>query len=141
MATDAIAVAENLALALFQYSGQHTLQLTCHRLEIHTLVGTAVVAGSHHVNHGIVIVIATKWSVNTHVVIVSLDGLVNLALLHLGNLCQLGNRRLALVLLLELADFGADLAQRTHLVQRQANDTALLSDGLENALANPPHCV
>ena len=58
MATDAIAVAENLALALFQYSGQHTLQLTCHRLEIHTLVGTAVVARSHHVDHGIVIVIA-----------------------------------------------------------------------------------
>ena len=141
MATDAIAVAENLALAFLQYCCQYALELARHRLEVNTLVGTAIITRSHHIYHRIVIVITTEWSIDTHVVVVCLDGLVNLAFLHLGNLCQLCNRRLALVFLLELADFGADLAQCTYLVQRQANDTALLSDSLEDALANPPYCV
>ena len=54
---------------------------------------------------------------------------------------KLRNRRLALVLLLELVDFVINLAQRAHLIQRQTHNAALLGNGLQDALANPPNSV
>ena len=141
VASNTIAVAEDLAFTFLENGAENALQLLAHRLEINMLVCSAVIARCHYVNHCIVVIITTEWSINTHVMVVGLDGLVDFGFLHLGNLAQLCYRWLALVFLFELADFGADLAQCTYLVQRQANDTALLSDSLEYALANPPYCV
>ena len=74
-------------------------------------------------------------------VIICLDSLVDFAFFHLCDLSELSNRRFALVLLLKLTDFCTNLTQCTYLVQRQANNTALLGNSLENALANPPHSI
>ena len=130
VAADAVAVTEDVTLTRLEHCVEHTLQLAAHRLEVHLLVGTGVVARGHHIDHGVVIVLATEWSIDTHVVVVSLDSLVDLGLLHVGDLAQLRNGRLALVLLLKLADLSLNLAQSTYLVERQANDTALLGDSL-----------
>src|SRR5574344_1088927 len=48
---------------------------------------------------------------------------------------------MTLVLLLKLVDLVVDLVERTHLVERQAHDAALLGYGLQDALANPPHGI
>ena len=48
---------------------------------------------------------------------------------------------MTLMFLLELIDFMTNLIQRTYLIQRQTNDTALLSNSLKNALTNPPNSV
>ena len=40
--------------------------------------------------------------------------------------------------LFETVDFLIDLAQCTALVERESHDAALLSDGLEDALTDPP---
>ena len=48
---------------------------------------------------------------------------------------------MTLVLLLELVDFMINLTQRTYLIERQTNNTALLSDSLQNALTNPPYSI
>ena len=132
-----IAVAQNLALTVFQYRVENAVKLARHRLEVNTLVGTAVITRSHHVDHRIVIIIATEWSIDTHVVIICLDSLVDFAFFHLCDLSELSNRRFALVLLLKLTDFCTNLTQCTYLVQRQANDTALLGNSLLKSLTRP----
>ena len=43
--------------------------------------------------------------------------------------------------LLELIDFLINLAQSATLVQGQAHNTALLGNGLQNALTNPPYGI
>jgi hypothetical protein len=43
--------------------------------------------------------------------------------------------------LLQLRESLVDLVQRSHLVQRQAHNAALLGQCLQNALADPPHGV
>ena len=43
--------------------------------------------------------------------------------------------------LLETVDLLINLAQCSALVQRQAHDAALLGDGLQDALANPPYGI
>ena len=48
---------------------------------------------------------------------------------------------MALVLLLKLVNLVIYLVERTHLVQRQAHDTALLGNSLQNGLTNPPHSI
>ena len=65
---------------------------------------------------------------------------------HFGRaqLQQLGDlvgRGLALELLLELGKRAVDFVERAHAVQRQAHDAALLGQGLQDALADPPHGV
>ena len=141
MTSNTIAVAEDLAFTLLENSAENALQLLAHRLEINMLVCSAVIARCHYVNHCIVVIITTEWSINTHVMVVGLDGLVDFGFLHLGNLAQFSYRWLALVLLFELADFCLDLTQSSNLVEGKANNTALLSDSLQNALTNPPYCV
>ena len=72
---------------------------------------------------------------------VSLSSLLNLSLIDLGELCQLSHRGTTLVKLLKTVDLLINLAQGTTLIQWQAHDAALLSDGLKNALANPPYSI
>ena len=64
-----------------------------------------------------------------------------LLLVHVGSIAQLAHRGVTLVLLLEFVDFVINLAQRTYLVQRQSDDTALLGNGLQDGLANPPYGI
>ena len=54
---------------------------------------------------------------------------------------QLIRARATLVLLLKLREGLGDLVQRAHLVQWQTHDTALLGQGLQDALANPPYGI
>ena len=74
-------------------------------------------------------------------VVVGLDGLVDLFLLNIRQRTQLTHRRTALVLLLELRNLILNLRQSSHLVEGQTHDTALLGNGLQNALANPPDSI
>ena len=74
-------------------------------------------------------------------VTVGLGCLLDLGLLDLSELGQLGNRRATLVHLLELVDFLINLAECTTLIKRQAHNTALLGNGLQNALTNPPYGI
>ena len=74
-------------------------------------------------------------------VVVGLDGLVYLLLFYIGERTQLAHRGTALVLLLELGYLVLDFRQRANLVEGQAHDAALLGDGLQDALTNPPHGV
>ena len=46
-----------------------------------------------------------------------------------------------MVLLLELVNFVVYLVERSYLIERQPHDAALLGNGLEDALANPPHGI
>ena len=48
---------------------------------------------------------------------------------------------MTLVFLFELVYLMADLIQRTYLIKRQTNDTALLCDSLKDALTDPPYSV
>ena len=48
---------------------------------------------------------------------------------------------MTLMLLFELVDFVVNLIQRTNLIQRQADNTALLGNSLQDRLANPPNGV
>ena len=48
---------------------------------------------------------------------------------------------MALVFLLKLVDLVVYLVERTHLVQRESHDAALLCYCLKDALADPPHGV
>ena len=128
-------------LVAYQHLCLNAIVVKGHRLEVNTPVGTAVITRSHHVDHRIVIIIATEWSIDTHMVIICLDSLVDFAFFHLCDLSELSNRRFALVLLLKLTDFCTNLTQCTYLVQRQANDTALLGNSLQDALTNPPYGV
>ena len=45
------------------------------------------------------------------------------------------------MLLLETVGYLVDLVHRPHLVERKPHDAALLSNGLEDALAYPPHGI
>ena len=74
-------------------------------------------------------------------VTIGLGGLLNLRLLNLCELSKLSNRRTTLVHLLELIDLLVNLAECTTLIERQAYDTALLGNGLQNALTNPPYGI
>ncbi len=67
--------------------------------------------------------------------------LTNLVLLDVGCSCKLLNGWTTLMLLLKLVDLVVDLVERTYLIERQTNDTALLCDCLKDALTNPPYCV
>src|SRR5574344_230533 len=67
--------------------------------------------------------------------------LANLLFVELGHLAQLLHRRMTLVLLLKLVNLVVDLVERPHLIERQAHDAALLCNGLQDALANPPYCI
>jgi hypothetical protein len=48
---------------------------------------------------------------------------------------------MTLVLLLKLVDLVIDFVERTNLIQRQANNTALLSNSLKYRLTNPPYGI
>ena len=72
---------------------------------------------------------------------VSSQTLTNLVLIQLCSLCQLTYGRVALVFLLETVNLVVDLVQATYLVERQTNDTTLLSNSLEDALTDPPYGV
>ena len=48
---------------------------------------------------------------------------------------------MTLVLLLKLIDFMVNLIERTYLIERQTHNSALLGNGLQNALANPPYGI
>ena len=65
----------------------------------------------------------------------------NLLLRHVDLVGNLVDVWPTLVLLLKLVQHLADLAHGTYLVERQLHNTALLGEGLQNALANPPHSV
>ena len=54
---------------------------------------------------------------------------------------QLLGRRGALVLLLETGESLVDLIERAHLIERQAHDTRLLGQSLQDRLTNPPHGI
>ena len=47
----------------------------------------------------------------------------------------------ALMFLLKLVELTVYLVGASHLIEWQAHDSTLLSDGLQNALANPPNSV
>ncbi len=142
VATDTIAVAQNLALTVLQYRVADTRWSSLAidskstplsvRLSSPEAITSTIALSSSSLPNGASILMwwlsaLMVWSILLSSILVICS--------------QLSNRRLALVLLLELADFCADLAQCTYLVQRQANDTALLSDSLQDALTNPPYCV
>lgn len=103
-------------------------------------VGTAVVATWHYVEHTVVLAILER-SVDTEVVSVCHEALANLLLVNLGSVRKLRNRRMTLVLLLKLVYLVIDLVERTDLIEWQTYDTALLCDGLQYALANPPYSI
>ena len=56
-------------------------------------------------------------------------------------LCQLFGRRSPFVLLLEPGERLVDLIERSHLVQRQADDAALFGQRLQDRLADPPYGI
>ena len=45
------------------------------------------------------------------------------------------------MLLFELVEYFVDLVDRANLIEGQPDDTALLGDGLQDALTNPPDGV
>ena len=69
------------------------------------------------------------------------EGVGNLVRGDVDHLGELFVGRLALVLLLELREGFVDLVKGTDLVQRKTDDTALLGQGLENGLTDPPNRV
>ena len=74
-------------------------------------------------------------------VAVGLGRLFDLCLINLSEFRQFRHGRATLMDLLETIDLQIDLAQGSALVQRQAHNAALLGDGLEDALANPPYGI
>ena len=48
---------------------------------------------------------------------------------------------MALVFLFEFVDLVIDFVERAHLVEGESDDAALLGDGLQDALTNPPHGI
>ena len=74
-------------------------------------------------------------------VIVCALALADACLINAGQFCQLMDRRTTVVFLYKLVRHLIDLGDSSHLIQRQAHDTTLLGDGLQNALTNPPDSV
>ena len=107
---------------------------------VHLTVCTTVIARGHHIEHAIILTILERC-INRHMVTIGLHGLTNLLLIDICHFCQLADRRMTLILLLKLVDFVVNLIQRTYLVQRQTDNTALLSNSLEDALTNPPYGI
>jgi hypothetical protein len=64
VATDTIAVAQNLALTIFQYRVENTVKLARHRLEVNTLVGTAVITRLSRKTLTVVLVLLILVSIN-----------------------------------------------------------------------------
>ena len=48
---------------------------------------------------------------------------------------------MALVFLFDFIDLVIDFVERAHLVEGESDDAALLGDGLQDALTNPPHGI
>ena len=69
------------------------------------------------------------------------EGVGYLVLWYVYHLGELIGRRLALILLFELSEGLVYLVQRAHLVERKPDYAALLREGLEYRLANPPYGV
>ncbi len=88
-----------------------------------------------------VAVLIVEGRIDAHVAEVGIDSLLNLIVVNIRNLRQFLGRRITMMLLLKLLYHRVDLRQRTHLVKWQAHHTALFGDGLQDALAYPPHGI
>ena len=110
-----------------------------HRLFVH-LVGKRAVIAWQQVGQTVGVVIV-EWSVDARVTDVCVHRLLNLLISDIGDLRQLLRRWLALMFLLEFLYLVVDLRQGTHLIERQTYHAALLGNGLQNALTNPPHGI
>ena len=140
VASYAEALAYDGCLAVVEHALEHGVELLRHALVVHHLVGAAVVAAGHDVEHGVLLTVL-EGRVNAHVVAVGHHALLYLVGVHVRGVGDLLDAWLALVLLLKAVDLVVDLAERPHLVQRQPYDAALLGDGLQDALPDPPHGV
>jgi len=140
LATDSETFTHDLQFAVLQYTAEHVLKVGGEGFVVHLLICAGVVARTEHIGHRVVVVLS-EGGIDTHVMAVGLGGLLYLSLIDLREFCQLCDRGTALMNLLETVDLLIDLAQGTTLVQRQAHDTALLRDGLQDALANPPYGI
>ena len=103
MATDTKALTHDGDLTFLQHVAQHGVELLGHALVVDLLVGTTVLARSQDISHRVVVVLL-EWCVDTHVMVVGLDGLVNLRLIDIRQRRELLHGRTALILLLELGN-------------------------------------
>ena len=140
MAINTKALADNDDFTLFQYFRQDGFQFLRHGFVIHLTVGTTVIAAGHDIQHTVVLTILER-SINTYMMSVGCQTLTDLVFVQLCSFSQLAHRRVALVFLFEAVDFVVDFVQTTYLIERQTNDTTLLSNSLEDALTDPPYGV
>ena len=140
MATNAETLANDCYLAVFKHLVEHRVKLLSHRLVVYLLVGAGVIAAWHDVKHTVVLTVLER-SIDAHMVTICHEALSDLLLVNLGGISKLRHRGVTLVLLLKLVDLVVNLVERAYLVEGQTHNAALLGNGLQDALANPPHSV
>ena len=77
---------------------------------VHLLVGATIVSAGHDIDHAVVFTFL-EWRVNTDVMTVGHQALINLFFLDLRCIRQLCQRRFTLIFLLELIDFAVDFIE------------------------------
>ena len=136
---DAVEGLDDVALA-FREHLQGVGNLFAQRFAQQFVVGFGRVVVGQHVEQAAALVVVER-SIHRHVASALLHGHLNFLLGQVnlvGNLVDVGP---AFVLLLKLVEHLVDLVVGAHLVERHFHDAALLGNGLQNALANPPHGI
>ena len=136
---DAIGGLDDVAFTFIEYA-QGLLDLRLQRLFNEGHVGCGRVVVGQDVEQTTVL-IAGERSIYGYMSSADVHGLVDLILRQINVVGNLIHRRPTLVFLLELVDLPIDLIDGTDLIERQSDDTALLGNGLQNALTDPPYGI